>query len=76
MTPAFSRLVRESDHRKPEIRELGHVGRGQEHVGRLDVAVNNPLVVGVIERIGHQRQDIQPLGQREMPPAFGIARAR
>ena len=68
-------LIRECDHREPEVRELGHVARSQQHVGRLDVAMDHPLVVGVIESFGHECQDVQPLGKTEMTPPFGIARA-
>ncbi len=46
------------DHREPEVRQLGHVAGGQQHVGRLDVAVDHPLVMRVIERLGHLGQDL------------------
>ena len=38
--------------RQPEIEQLGVAALGDEDVGRLDVAVDDPLAMGGFERIG------------------------
>ena len=63
------------DHREPEVGQLGHVAGGHQHVGRLDVAVDHPLVMCVVERLGHLGQDSQPFSQRQFAPPFRVTAA-
>ena len=63
------------EHREAEVGELRLVARRQQHVGRLHVAMDDPLMVRVVERLGHLRDDSQPFLERDQPPALQVARA-
>jgi hypothetical protein len=46
-----------------EVDHLGHrlaIMRGDQHVRRLDVAVDDPLLMGVLDRLADGDEDIQP----------------
>jgi hypothetical protein len=55
-----------------EVRELGHAVLAQQDVARLDVAVQDPLVVRVVEPRGDVAQD--PRGGRAVGPALAQQR--
>ncbi len=63
------------EDRQPEVRELGRVGGGQQDVPRLDVAVDDALVMGVVQRLGDLGEDPQPVLHRQLPPPPGVAGA-
>ena len=47
-----------------EVDHLGHrlaVVEGDQDVGRLDVAVDDPLLVGVLDRLADRDEQLQPL---------------
>ena len=52
-----------------EVDDLGHrlavVGRDQ-HVGRLDVAVDDPLLMRVLDRLADGDEQLEPLVRREL----------
>ena len=52
-----------------EVDHLGHrlavVERDQD-VGRLDVAVDDALLVGVLDRLADRDEQLQPLARREL----------
>ena len=48
---------------------------GDEHIGRLDVAVNNPLVVGVLNRSAGIAKQFQTLADRH-PDLIAVLRDR
>ena len=50
-----------------EIHQLRLAARGQEHVRRLDVAMDDAERVGRVERIGERCADCDDLGQRQRP---------
>ena len=52
--------------RQPEIEQLGVAAFGDEDVGRLDVAVDDPLGVGGFERVGEFHAEFEDAirGQR------------
>ena len=52
--------------RDAEVDELGHPLGGDQDVGRLDVAVDHPAVVGVDQPLGHRDGDLDrgPMGHR------------
>ena len=50
-----------------EVQDLGPAGRGDDHVPRLHVAVHDPAVVGLRERVRHLADDVERLGHRETP---------
>ena len=61
--------------------EIGHdrVAGGQEDVARLDVAVHDPVAVGVTQRAGHVAHDLHRVRDRQLllpgdPHAEGFAR--
>ena len=59
-----------------EVGDLGGAVRGHQHVGRLHVAVDQPLLVGVVQpprRLDGGVED--PLGLREPPLAYGVEEA-
>ena len=54
-----------------EVRQLGHLGRagrrlGDEHVGGLDVAMDDALVVGVLEGVAQRERDGDDVAIREL----------
>ena len=49
-----------------EVQQLGLAARGDQHVGRLQVAVHDELRVGVLHRFGHPHQQTHALGQRRV----------
>ena len=51
---------------KAEIRELRTAIAGDEHVGGLDVAMNDPVVVRELEGVTDLRGQLQGLGRREL----------
>ena len=47
-----------------EVDHLRHrlaVVQGDQHVGRLEVAVDDPLLVGVLDRLADRDEQLQPL---------------
>ncbi len=52
---------------QPEVGEIGVVAGADEHVLRLDVAVDQPLRVRGVERLGHLRE------QAQRPPVVELA---
>ena len=47
-----------------EVDDLGHglaVVERDQHVRRLDVAVDDPLLVGVLDRLADRDEELQPL---------------
>ena len=47
-----------------EVDHLGHrpvVVLGHQHVRRLDVAVDDPLLMGVLDRLTDRHEQLQPL---------------
>ena len=62
------------DLREAEIRQLRLVAGGQQHVGRLDVAVDHPLLVCVRRARRPPGADPEPLDQRQMLPTLLVAR--
>ena len=48
---------------EPKIKNLGAAAR-QENVRRLDVAMDDPVAVRAVERIGHGDGDIDENGHR------------
>lgn len=53
----------------PEINDLGDWGpvvKRDQHVGRLDVAMDDPLVVGVVDGLADVGEEIQPLARAEV----------
>ena len=51
--------------RDTEVRNDGFAFK-QQDVGRLDVAVDHALAVGVVERLGHIGRDVDSVGNREL----------
>ena len=52
-----------------EVDHLGHrlaVVERDHHVGRLDVAVDDPLLVGVLDRLADRHEQLQPLARRQV----------
>ena len=52
----------------PKSMILGHrdaVLKRHQHVGRLEVAVDDPLLVGVLHRPADQHEQLQPLRDRQ-----------
>ena len=63
--PLGQRLV----HRlgQPEVDDLGHrlvVVGGDQDVGGFQVAVNDPLLMRVLDGLAHLHEQVQPLGRR------------
>ena len=50
-----------------EVHDLDRAGRGQHHVGRLDVAVHDAHAVAVLQRREHAGRDPQRLGPVQRP---------
>jgi hypothetical protein len=51
-----------------EVDDLGHrlvVVHRHEHVGRFDVAVDDPLLVGVLDGLADRHEQLQPLARRQ-----------
>ena len=51
-----------------EVDHLGHrlaVVQRHQHVGGLDVAVDDPLLVGVLDRLADRDEQLEPLPRRE-----------
>ena len=51
-----------------EVDDLGHrlaVVQRDQDVGRLEVAVDDPLLVGVLDRLADGDEQLQPLARRE-----------
>jgi hypothetical protein len=50
-----------------EVDDLGHgfaVVRGDEHIGWLDVAVNDPFLVGMLDGVADRVEQLQPFADR------------
>ena len=45
--------------RNTEVHDLDVTGAGEHHIGRLDVAVHNPMAVGVVEGGQNPGDDLQ-----------------
>jgi hypothetical protein len=46
--------------RHAEVQQLGHVAGGDEDVGRLEVAVDDQVLVGVLDRRAHRAEQLHP----------------
>ena len=74
-----NRLVRQlalgrlGDAEVNHLRQRAVVQHGHEHVGRLEVAVNDPLLVRVLHRLTDLHEQFQPLGHAH---AIGVAVSR
>ena len=72
--PDRSGFVHRLGHgREAEVGELGLIERREQDVGRLDVAMDHPLMVGVIQGDGHLGVESQPRGEGDVPPSLGKA---
>ena len=49
-----------------EVEHLGLAGLVHQDVAWLQVAVDDALVVGVLHRVAHLRQQLQPCGRTEL----------
>ena len=52
-----------------EVDDLRHrpaVVEGDQHIGRLEVAMDDPLLVGVLDRLADRDEQLQPLAGREL----------
>jgi hypothetical protein len=56
--------------RESKVRKLRLVGGSRENVGRLDVSVQNALMVRVIEGIGGLSEDAESFLNRQLAPAL------
>jgi hypothetical protein len=55
------------EFRQAEVEDLGTAARSNEDIRGLDVAMNYPLAMGGVERIGNLNGDIQKLVVGEWP---------
>jgi hypothetical protein len=58
--------------REPEVEHLHLLARRHEDVRRLDVAVDDAVCVGGVERLGDLNAERQDVGRRERPATDAI----
>ena len=60
------------DLRDPEVEQLGVTLSGDEHVARLEIAVDDVMVVGVLHGVDHTQTEPDSFG-RVQPVLVGVA---
>jgi hypothetical protein len=59
--------------REPEVQHLDQPARGQHHVPGLEIAVDDPALVGGLERFRDLGTDVERLGRLERPARQPLA---